>query len=173
MGGNRFCMKLCKGENAEHYCEHIYDRIGIDYNCPNDPVVEGVFESCEGESQDYPGTYVEAGATRTYTQPAGPITAIPYTARIPSSSNCRTFASTAIFTGLPAPTNTPATSATSTMSTATSNAPPRATGAGTPSTPNTNNNTTNGTTTSSGVVGFAASGIAMLSAFAVAVAYVA
>ena len=105
IGSNRFCLKACDpaGANAKHFCEHIYDRIGCDYNAPN-AARDQVFESCDGDNQDFPGVYVEAGVTRTYTQPAeslGPITSIGYTARIPASSNCQTFSSAAIYTGLP------------------------------------------------------------------------
>ncbi|KAG8706012.1 hypothetical protein FRC11_008569 [Ceratobasidium sp. 423] len=106
MGGGIFCMKACDpaGPNAAHYCEHIFDRIGCQYNAPA-AYKDGVFESCQGESQDYPGVYTDAaGAVQTYTQPPeslGAITTIPYTARIPASSNCVAATSSAIYTGLP------------------------------------------------------------------------
>lgn len=106
MGGGTFCMKACDpaGPNAAHFCEHIYDRIGCQYNAPA-AYVDGVFESCEGESQDYPGIYTDAaGAVQTYTQPPeslGAISTIPYTARMPKSSNCVAATSSAIYTGLP------------------------------------------------------------------------
>ena len=170
MGGGRFCMKVCQGENAEHYCEHIYDRIGIDFNCPTEPVVEGVFESCQGESQDYPGTYVQNGVTMTYTQPEGQISTMPYVARIPSSSNCQTFASSALFSGLPTPTGALASTATTTSTSGTSVATSRVlTGSGSPS-----NTGTGSTPAQTGAaVGFKTSGIAALSAIALAVAYAA
>jgi hypothetical protein len=106
MGGGVFCMKACdpSGPNAAHYCEHIYDRIGCNLNAPA-AYVDGVFESCEGESQDFPGIYTDsAGAVQTYTQPPeslGAITVVPYTARMPKSSNCVAATSAAIYTGLP------------------------------------------------------------------------
>ncbi|KAG8747026.1 hypothetical protein FRC10_002826 [Ceratobasidium sp. 414] len=106
MGSNMFCFKACdpSGPNAKHYCEHIYDRIGCQYNAPA-AYVPGVFESCQGESQDFPGIYTDAsGAVQTYSQPAeslGEIKTMPYTARIPKSSNCVAATSSAIFTGLP------------------------------------------------------------------------
>ncbi|CUA74426.1 hypothetical protein RSOLAG22IIIB_05535 [Rhizoctonia solani] len=106
MGGGVFCMKACDpaGPNAAHYCEHVFDRIGCQYNAPA-AYVKGVFESCEGESQDYPGVYTDAaGAVQTYTQPPeslGAITTMPYTARVPKSSNCVAATSSAIYTGLP------------------------------------------------------------------------
>lgn len=125
MGSNMFCFKICDpaGANAAHYCEHVFDRIGCQYNAPA-AYVDGVFESCEGESQDFPGVYTDAaGAVHTYTQPAeslGAIQTMPYTARIPKSSNCVAATSAAIFTGLPSGTaaavSSAATSAASSVS---------------------------------------------------------
>lgn len=109
-------MKACDpaGPNAAHFCEHIYDRIGCQYNAPA-AYVDGVFESCEGESQDYPGIYTDAsGAVQTYTQPPeslGAISTIAYTARMPKSSNCVPATSSAIYTGLPSVAGAAATSA--------------------------------------------------------------
>jgi len=113
IGGNRFCMKLCdpRGANDNHFCEHIFDRIGIDFNCPSN-AKDGVFESCQGENQDFPGTYTTNGQVVTYTQPPGPIGTVGYTARVPASSNCQTFSSAAVFTGLPTATGTTSTSGT-------------------------------------------------------------
>lgn len=58
MGSNVFCIKACDpaGADAAHYCEHVYDRIGCQYNAPA-AYVDSVFESCEGENQDFPGVY--------------------------------------------------------------------------------------------------------------------
>lgn len=118
MGGKVFCMKACDpaGPNAAHYCEHIFDRIGCQYNAPA-AYARGVFESCEGESQDFPGIYTDAnGAVQTYTQPPeslGAITTVPYTPRIPKSSNCVTATSSVIYTGLPTGTAAPSSTATS------------------------------------------------------------
>lgn len=105
MGGNAFCLKACDpaGANAARYCEHIYDRIGCAYNAPNN-ARDNVFESCDAENADFPGVYTSNGQVVTYTQPPeslGPITSVPYTARVPSSSNCRTYSSAELFTGLP------------------------------------------------------------------------
>lgn len=62
MGGGAFCLKACDPSrpNAARYCEHIYDRIGCQYNAPAS-YASGVFESCLGDSQDFPGkqTYAE------------------------------------------------------------------------------------------------------------------
>ncbi|KAF8160402.1 manno protein [Pholiota molesta] len=111
IGSNSFCLKACDpaGPNAAHFCEHIYDRIGCAYNAPN-AARDRVFESCDGDSQDFPGVYTETNAngtatlTLTYRQPAeslGAITSVPYTARVPASSSCRVFESAALYTGLP------------------------------------------------------------------------
>jgi len=105
MGGNAFCLKACDPSrpNAAHYCEHDFDRIGCAYNAPNN-AKDKVFEACDAENADYPGIYTSNGQVMTYTQPAeslGPITTIPYTARVPASSNCKTLTSSQLFTGLP------------------------------------------------------------------------
>ncbi|KAF7793753.1 hypothetical protein EIP86_004872 [Pleurotus ostreatoroseus] len=98
-------MKVCDPDdaNAANYCQHIFDRIGVSYTCPNQ-AVSGVFEMCDSENQDFPGIYTSNGQVMTYTQPPeslGPITTMPYTARIPSSSNCVTFKSEDLFASLP------------------------------------------------------------------------
>jgi len=106
MGGNSFCLKACDpaGPNAAHFCEHIYDRIGCAYNSPNN-AQNGTFESCDGDNQDFPGIYTDAsGQVQTYTQPAeslGPITTLPYQPKVPASSNCVTYTSSAIYNALP------------------------------------------------------------------------
>ncbi|KAF8166394.1 hypothetical protein BJ912DRAFT_1149906 [Pholiota molesta] len=106
IGSNSFCLKACDpaGPNAAHFCEHIYDRIGCAYNAPN-AARDRVFESCDGEDQDFLGVYTAPnGTTLTYHQPPeslGPITTIAYTARVPASSNCQVFESAALYTGLP------------------------------------------------------------------------
>lgn len=104
IGGNSFCFKACDpaGPNAAKYCEHIFDRIGCAYNAPN-AARNGTFESCDGENQDFPGHYVENGVTVTYKQPAeslGPISTMPYTARIPASSNCVDHTSSVLYAAL-------------------------------------------------------------------------
>ena len=109
MGSNTFCLKACdpNGPNAKNYCEHIYDRIRCAFNAPNNARY-GTFESCDSENQDFPGVYTGTnGAVMTYRQPPeslGPITSVPYTTRVPASSNCTPFESAKIYTGLPAPT---------------------------------------------------------------------
>jgi hypothetical protein len=109
MGANQFCLKACDPADPDDdkYCEHILDRIGCAYNAPA-AYKDGVFESCEGENQDFPGVYTSNGQVLTYKQPpesAGAITTMPYEPRIPASSNCVSFQSTALYTagGVAAP----------------------------------------------------------------------
>ncbi|KAF9037506.1 hypothetical protein BJ165DRAFT_560659 [Panaeolus papilionaceus] len=139
MGSNKFCLKACdqRRPNAAKYCEHIFDRIGCDYNAPSN-ARDGVFESCAGDSQDFPGVYTDsAGKVHTYTQPPeslGDITSIPYTARVPQSSKCSQFNSAELFSGaatVPVP-NAPAapTSASSSGSGSGSSRPASSTSAG-------------------------------------------
>ncbi|CAE6462556.1 unnamed protein product [Rhizoctonia solani] len=119
MGEGLFCLKACDptDPNDDRYCEHIYDRIGCWRNAPA-AYVDGAFESCEGENQDFPGIYTDsAGVVQTYSQPPeslGPITTVPYDPKIPASSNCVTFQSAALYTGAPgaAPTSSSAAPAT-------------------------------------------------------------
>ncbi|KAG6889087.1 hypothetical protein C0995_003940 [Termitomyces sp. Mi166 len=104
MGSNTFCFKACDPSrpNAAKYCQHIYDRIGCEYNAPSN-ARDGVFESCKGDNQDFPGVYTDAqGKVHTYTQPPeslGDITSMPYVARVPASSECVQYQSAALFSG--------------------------------------------------------------------------
>jgi len=108
MGGDGFCIKVCDpaGTNQQALCQNIYDRLGCAYNAPNN-AQNNVFEVCEGDDMTPVGVYTSNGVTMTYTQPpesAGAITSVPYTAVVPSSSNCVTYQSAELFSGLPAPT---------------------------------------------------------------------
>ncbi|KAF7974260.1 hypothetical protein HWV62_13042 [Athelia sp. TMB] len=102
MGGGAFCMKVCDpaGPNAANFCQHIYDRIGCAYNAPN-AAQNNVFETCEGENQDFPGVYTDpSGAVQTYTQPPeslGAISTMPYQPRVPASSNCVTHSAAELY----------------------------------------------------------------------------
>ncbi|PVF94345.1 hypothetical protein CPB86DRAFT_740678 [Serendipita vermifera] len=101
MGGGAFCLKACDPSrpNAAQYCQHIYDRIGCKYNAPA-AYQDGVFESCQGDSQDFPGIYTQNGQVMTYQQPPedlGPITSIPYEPRIPASSSCTPGVSSSLY----------------------------------------------------------------------------
>ena len=148
MGGNAFCLKACDPSkpNAAQYCEHRFDRIGCAFNAPNN-AQNGTFETCDAENADFPGVYTTNGATVTYTQPPeelGPIATMPYTARVPSSSNCQTIASAALFTGLPtlAPSTTAAPTQTGLTTSVTTGAASHATTSGKPTTTGTSNGST-------------------------------
>lgn len=136
MGGDGFCMKVCDpaGQNQQALCQNIYDRLGCAYNAPNN-AQKGVFEVCDGDDMSPVGVYTTNGATSTYFQPAeslGPITTVPYTATPAPSSNCVTYASTALYTGQPTPSGATASSgasgAKSTASGTNSGASPAKTG---------------------------------------------
>ncbi|KIP07807.1 hypothetical protein PHLGIDRAFT_19089 [Phlebiopsis gigantea 11061_1 CR5-6] len=104
IGSNLSCFKACdpKDPNAGSYCYNRLDRVGIPYVCPNQ-AQNGVFEMCDSDNQYFVGVYTTDGQTVTYTQPPeslGPITSIPFTAPIPSSSNCVTYKSSDLFAAL-------------------------------------------------------------------------
>lgn len=71
--------------------DHIYDRIGCQYNMPH-TVSNNTFEQCYADVGLPVGIYTDsAGNLETYTQPPeslGAITTIPYEPVTPSSSNC-------------------------------------------------------------------------------------
>ncbi|KAF8517531.1 hypothetical protein BU17DRAFT_76372 [Hysterangium stoloniferum] len=128
IGGNVFCMKACtaKGPHAADYCQHIYDRLGCSFNMPGS-YTDGIFESCVGDSMDIPGVFTGAdGKVSTYFQPPeslGPITALPYTPRVPSSSNCQTFSSQALYASAASLLGTSTSATTSATRTGASSAP--------------------------------------------------
>lgn len=121
MGSGVFCFKACNPNNplAPDYCQHLFDRIGCEYNAPA-AYVDNIFESCLSDNQQFPGVYVGSnGQTTTYVQPPeslGPISTMPYTAVIPASSSCTTYSSAQLYSGQPSPT----TALTGTMSASTS-----------------------------------------------------
>ena len=111
MGGHTFRIKVCDptGKNAPMYCQNIYDHLGCAYNAPNN-AKNGTFEVCKGDNMTPPGVYVSGGVTQTYFQPPeslGPITTVPYTPAVPSSSNCVQYSSAALYTALPKSTSAP------------------------------------------------------------------
>ncbi|KAI0067216.1 hypothetical protein BV25DRAFT_1819525 [Artomyces pyxidatus] len=112
MGGNAFCIKICDpaGENPAGFCQHTLDRIGCAYNMPSN-APNGTFEVCDSDNMDIPGIYTVNGQTLSYSQPAeslGAITTIPYQPRVPATSNCVTYESSALYTDLAAVTGVPA-----------------------------------------------------------------
>jgi hypothetical protein len=103
-GSGIFGIKICPPNNNQSasYCQHTLDRIGIGYNMPNN-AQNGTFEVCQSDNMDIPGVYVSNGQTTSYAQPAeslGPITTVPYTARIPASSSCTPFQSASAYSQL-------------------------------------------------------------------------
>ncbi|KAG1725499.1 uncharacterized protein EDB91DRAFT_1168267 [Suillus paluster] len=103
MGGNAFCITICdpasSSANQSAYCQNIYDRMGCSYNMPNN-AQNGTFEACDADLKTPVGLYVTGGVTMTYSQPATAAVDPPYTAVVPASSNCVTYASAALYTGL-------------------------------------------------------------------------
>ncbi|KAJ6486892.1 hypothetical protein C8R45DRAFT_828078 [Mycena sanguinolenta] len=105
MGGGQFCFKACdpSGPNAPLFCAHNYDRIGCSYNAPSN-AQNGTFESCMGDSQDYPGIYTGTdGIVSTYSQPPeslGVISSMPYDPKVPPSSNCVQYTSAGLYSAL-------------------------------------------------------------------------
>ncbi|KAH9830372.1 uncharacterized protein C8Q71DRAFT_787118 [Rhodofomes roseus] len=101
IGGNQFCLMICDPSKTDAnnvgLCENRYDEVGISYNCPNS-AQKGKYEVCDGDSMSPIGQYVSNGVTTTWTQPWSGSWTVPYTATVPSSSNCRTFASTDLYT---------------------------------------------------------------------------
>ncbi|KAM0748357.1 hypothetical protein T439DRAFT_382798 [Meredithblackwellia eburnea MCA 4105] len=99
VGGGVFCFKLCDPTvTSPNYCQNVYDLIGCSYNMPAS-YAANEFTSCEGELQDVVGTYTSDGQTYTWSQPSSlPATStLPWTPRIPASSNCVTYQSSDIF----------------------------------------------------------------------------
>ncbi|KAH8092633.1 hypothetical protein BXZ70DRAFT_950740 [Cristinia sonorae] len=160
IGSGHMCIKLCKPDspNRRALCENRFDRIGLLYNCPN-RAQTGVFEVCDSENQDPVGTYTSNGQVMTYTQPPeelGPITTQPYDVRIPSSSNCKTFQSTDLFTALlAAPTPSSSTGSNSASPTGSSTGKPAASGSRTSSGAGPTNTAQTGGASATGVSAFA------------------
>ncbi|GAA6053080.1 hypothetical protein JCM3770_000374 [Rhodotorula araucariae] len=100
VGSGVFCMKLCGPMSSPNYCENRFDLIGCTYNMPA-AYEDGVFLECDGDLQDVAGTYTGTdGKTSTWSQPeslaAG--TTLPWTPRVPASSNCASAAAAAAST---------------------------------------------------------------------------
>ncbi|KAG2356892.1 hypothetical protein BDR07DRAFT_1339438 [Suillus spraguei] len=133
MGGGGFCIKVCDpaGQNQQALCQNIYDRLGCAYNAPNN-AQKDVFEVCDGDDMSPVGVYTTNGATSTYYQPAeslGPITTVPYIPTPAASSNCVSYTSTSLYTGLSTPSGASASSVSnSTTSGTSSSAPPAKSG---------------------------------------------
>jgi hypothetical protein len=120
LGGNITAAKICNDADgpaeSAGWCRNTLDRLGVSYNMPNN-AQDGVFEVCDSDPGEMPGVYTSNGQVITYTQPAeslGPITTVPYTPVVPSSSNCQTYQSSDLFPNLPTITSSGASSATPT-----------------------------------------------------------
>ena len=101
IGNDQFCIKICNPSETSPtnvgLCNNVYDEVGISYNCPN-TAQKGVFEVCDGDSMTPIGQYVSDGVTTTWTQPWSGTWTVPYTPTAPAVSNCRTFASSELYT---------------------------------------------------------------------------
>ncbi|KAJ7497686.1 hypothetical protein FB451DRAFT_1212411 [Mycena latifolia] len=130
MGSDTFCLKACDpaGPSAARFCEHRFDRIGCSYNAPSKGFdqIQGTFETCKGDNQDFPGVYFVDGKEVHYEQPPealGPINSMPYEARVPASSDCVAQPSAALYAGtvsIPTGIPTPGTSSNATAAQSTS-----------------------------------------------------
>ncbi|BGP39749.1 hypothetical protein JCM10450v2_003719 [Rhodotorula kratochvilovae] len=100
VGAGAFCLKLCDPKvTSPNYCQNKFDLLGCSYNMPA-AYEDGVFLECDGELQDVVGTYTGSdGKTSTWSQPESLAadTTLPWTPRIPASSNCVTHQSTDLF----------------------------------------------------------------------------
>lgn len=99
VGSNIFCIKLCDPTvTSPNYCQNIIDLLGCDYNMPAS-YTDGEFTSCDGDLQDVVGVYTSGGQTLTWSQPASlpATTVLPWTPRIPASSNCVTYSSAQLY----------------------------------------------------------------------------
>lgn len=117
IGSDTFCLKICNpavtSESNVGLCQNIYDEVGIGYNCPN-MAKNGTFEVCDAEPMSPVGQYVTNGVTSTWVQPWSGVVDPPYTPTVPASSNCRTFASTDLYTDAVKPTSAASSGASST-----------------------------------------------------------
>ncbi|PRQ76056.1 hypothetical protein AAT19DRAFT_13078 [Rhodotorula toruloides] len=101
IGSGVFCLKLCfdNTQNEPFYCQNKFDLLGCSYNMPA-AYQDNVFLECDGDLQDPVGIYTGTnGQTTTWSQPeslAG-TQSLPWTPRVPSSSNCKTYQSTELF----------------------------------------------------------------------------
>ncbi len=100
MGSNEFCFKICYNNvTSPDYCQNKFDLIGCSYNMPSNNT-DGEFLKCDGDLQDEVGTYTGTdGSTTVWSQPASLTDgySMPWTPRIPASSNCVTYSSEELF----------------------------------------------------------------------------
>ncbi|GAA5970908.1 hypothetical protein JCM11641_004504 [Rhodosporidiobolus odoratus] len=100
VGAGTFCLKLCDPTvTSPNYCENKFDLLGCSYNMPA-AYEDKVFLECDADLQDVVGTYTGSdGKTSTWSQPTelAATSTLPWTPRVPSSSNCVTHRSTDLF----------------------------------------------------------------------------
>ncbi|GAA5825766.1 hypothetical protein JCM11251_000363 [Rhodosporidiobolus azoricus] len=99
VGSGTFCFKLCDPSATDNYCQNKFDLLGCSYNMPA-AYEDNVFLECDGDLQDVVGTYTGADGQRTtWSQPESlpATTTLPWTPRIPASSNCVTYQSSELF----------------------------------------------------------------------------
>ncbi|PCH35130.1 hypothetical protein WOLCODRAFT_166063 [Wolfiporia cocos MD-104 SS10] len=83
MSDTEFCFRACKpGPDATTYCQHIYDKMGCEWNMPGS-YSAGVFERCMGDDGEPMGIY----GTSTFKQ-GQPTT--PSAHPVPPTSLCTT-----------------------------------------------------------------------------------
>jgi hypothetical protein len=127
VGNGLFCFKVCDNTiTSPNYCENRWDLIGCEYNMPGN-YEDNSFTQCDGDLQDVVGVYTGADGQTTTWEQTRPVNTIPYTPRIPASSQCRTFSSAELY-GAAAPTSSAASSGASAAPTGS------ASGSGSPST---------------------------------------
>ena len=95
--------------------------MGCTYNMPNN-AQNGTFEVCDADLKTPVGIYTSNGVTLTYTQPYSGDVIPPYTPSVPASSNCVTYQSAALYTGLPTVTAAPSTASGTSKATGSSSA---------------------------------------------------
>jgi hypothetical protein len=99
VGSGVFCIKLCDPTvTTPNYCQNTLDLLGCSYNMPAS-YADGQFTSCQGDLQDVVGVYTSNGQTLTWSQPSSlPATStLPWTPRVPASSNCVTYSSAQLY----------------------------------------------------------------------------
>ncbi|GEM07473.1 macrofage activating glycoprotein [Rhodotorula toruloides] len=101
IGSGVFCLKLCfdNTQKEPFYCQNKFDLLGCSYNMPAS-YQDNVFLECDGDLQDPVGVYTGSnGQKTTWSQPESlPGTqTLPWTPRVPASSNCKTYQSTELF----------------------------------------------------------------------------
>lgn len=127
-----FCQKACNpaSPNAALLCQHRLDRLGCqvrpqalciaDEHRPTylstvrgtsfdrlthaDAQINGTFQSCQGDDQQFPGIYTTTvnGLPTTTLFDQGPetqvISTVPFTMTVPATSSCSTYTSAALYT---------------------------------------------------------------------------